>query len=124
VARTFASVQDAPVFRYRFSPTLENDPEQKALGPVHTAEHPFLFNWQGSYRPTATDLEVQRHMVGYWTRMAKTGNPNGANDPVWPAVSPRNEAYLEIGANTAAADGPADAHCDFWDSVPRPWPHL
>jgi para-nitrobenzyl esterase len=124
VARTFAGVQDAPVFRFRFSHTLENDPVQKALGPVHTAEHPFLFNWQGTYRPTATDLEIQRHMVGYWTRMAKTGNPNGADDPVWPAVSPSNEAYLEIGANTAATDGPADAHCDFWDSVPRPWPHI
>jgi para-nitrobenzyl esterase len=124
VARTFASVQDAPVFRYRFSHTLENDPEQRALGPVHTAEHPFLFNWQGSYRPTATDLEIQRHMVGYWTRMAKTGNPNGPKDPAWPAVSPQNEAYLEIGANTAATNGPADAHCDFWDTVPRPWPHI
>jgi para-nitrobenzyl esterase len=124
VARAFASVQAEPVFRYRFSHTLENDAEQKALGPVHTVEHPFLFNWQGSYRPTTTDLEIQRHMVGYWTRMAKAGNPNGADDPVWPAVTPSNEAYLEIGANTAAADGPADAHCDFWDSVPRPWPHM
>jgi para-nitrobenzyl esterase len=124
VARTFASVQNAPVFRYRFSHTLENDPVQKALGPVHTVEHPFLFNWQGSYRPTPTDLEIQRHMVGYWTRMAKTGNPNGADDPVWPAVTPHNEAYLEIDAHTAAANGPADAHCEFWDSIPRPWPHM
>jgi para-nitrobenzyl esterase len=124
VARTFAGVQDAPVFRYRFSHVLENDPEQKALGAIHTVEHPFLFNWQGAYRPTAIDLEVQRRMVGYWTRMAQTGNPNGGDDPAWSAVSPVNEAYLEIGANTVAANGPGDAHCDFWDTIRFPWPHL
>jgi para-nitrobenzyl esterase len=124
VARTFAGVQQAPVFRYLFKHTLENDPEQKALGAIHTVEHPFLFNWQGSYRPTATDLEIQRHMVGYWSRMAKTGNPNGADDPAWPAASPQNEAYLEIGANTIAGNGPVNAHCDFWDTVRFPWPHL
>ncbi|MES2932474.1 MAG: carboxylesterase family protein [Pseudomonadota bacterium] len=124
VARTFAGVQKAPVFRYLFTHTLENDPDQKALGAIHTVEHPFLFNWQGSYRPTATDLEVQKHMVGYWSRMAKKGNPNGGGDPVWPAASSLNEAYLEIGANTVAGNGPADAHCDFWDTIRFPWPHL
>lgn len=124
VARTFASVQDQPVFRYLFNHTLENDPVQKALGPTHTAEHPFLFNWKGTYKPTPIDLDVQRHIIDYWSRMAKTGNPNGGTDPFWPNASALNAAYLEIGADTQAKSGEGEAHCDFWDAVPLPWPHL
>ncbi|HEV7815698.1 MAG TPA: carboxylesterase family protein, partial [Janthinobacterium sp.] len=124
VARTFASVQDEPVFRYRFSYTLQNDAKQTALGAIHTLEHPFLFSWQGSYQPTPTELEIQRQMVGYWSRMGKAGNPNGPGELAWPAVTPKNDAYLEIGAATAARTGPADAHCDFWDTVQLTWPHM
>ena len=123
VARTFSKAQREPVFRFIFDHTLENDPQLKALGANHTIEHPFFFAWQGRYRPTETDLAVQRRIVGYWVRLAKSGNPNGGGDPEWPAES-RNDAYLEIGAVTAAKSGPASAHCDFWDEVPMLWPHL
>ncbi|HEV7855785.1 MAG TPA: carboxylesterase family protein [Herminiimonas sp.] len=124
VARTFAGLQDKPVFRYVFNHALENDPVQKALGPTHTAEHPYLFNWKGSYKPTPTDLEIQQHIIGYWSRMAKTGNPNGGKDPFWPNASSLNAAYLEIGTNTQSKSGVGEAHCDFWDTVQLPWPHL
>jgi para-nitrobenzyl esterase len=124
VARTFASVQTEPVFRYRFNYALQNDAFQKAQGAIHTVEHPFLFAWQGAYQPTATELDMQRQMVGYWSRMAKTGNPNGGKDTAWPAVTPTNSAYLEMGPQMQAANSAADAHCDFWDTVTLPWPHM
>jgi para-nitrobenzyl esterase len=124
VARALAKAQKQPVYRYIFAHSLENDPALKAAGVVHTLEHPFFFAWQGKYRPNDTDLAIQRQMVGYWTRMARTGNPNGGGDPDWPPYMPENEAYLEIAAATAAKKGPAAAHCDFWDSVTFPWPHL
>ncbi len=124
VARVLAQAQKEPVYRYLFSHTLDSDPDLKALGANHTIEHPFLFAWQGKYRPTDTDLAVQRRMVGYWTRMAKADNPNGADDTEWPAASPDKDAYLEIGATTAAKVGPSNAHCDFWDTVPLLWPHI
>ena len=124
VARALFQAQKEPVYRYLFNHALENDPELKALGPAHTVEHPFFFAWQGKYRPSDTDLAVQRRVVGYWTRMATTGNPNGGSDPEWPTYSPENDAYLEIGVTTAAKAGPAAAHCDFWDTVPLLWPHV
>jgi para-nitrobenzyl esterase len=123
VARTFSKAQREPVFRYIFDHTLENDPQLKSLGAIHTLEHAFLFAWQGRYRPTDTDLVVQRRIVGYWTRLARTGNPNGAGDPDWPAQS-GNDVYFEFGANAVAKTGPAAANCDFWDGVPMLWPHL
>src|SRR5262245_6563210 len=123
VVHTLSKAQKEPVFRFIFDHTLENDPQLKSLGAIHTLEHAFLFAWQGSYRPTDTDLVLQRRIVGYWTRIAKTGNPNGGGDPDWPAES-GNDAYLEFSANTVAKTGPATANCDFWDGVPMLWPHL
>jgi para-nitrobenzyl esterase len=124
VARALFHAQKEPVYRYLDNHVLENDPELEALGPTHTVEHPFFFAWQGKYRPSETDRRIQRYLVGYWTRMAKTGDPNGGGDPEWPAYSSENDAYLEIGATTAAKVGPAEAHCDFWDTVPLLWPHV
>ena len=123
VARTLSKAQSEPVFRYIFDHTLENDPQLKPLGAIHTLEHAFLFAWQGKYRPTDTDLIVQRRLVGYWTRLAITGNPNGAGDPDWPAET-GNDVFLEIGPNTVSKTGAAAANCEFWDQVPMLWPHL
>jgi len=103
---------------------LENDPELKALGPVHTVEHPFFFSWQGRYRPSDSDRAIQKLMTGYWTRMAKTGNPNGDGDPGWPQAAAGGNGYIEIGASVIAANGPAASHCDFWDMTPMLWPHI
>jgi carboxylesterase type B len=51
--------------------------------------------------------------------MARTDNPNGGDDPEWPAVSPVNDNYLEIGPTILAKKGPASANCDFWDDSVR-----
>jgi len=122
VARAFAKAQKEPVYRYVFAQGQENDPALKAAGVAHTLEHAFLF--PGRYRPTETEAAVQRQMVGYWTRMARSGDPNGSTDPQWPAATIDSDAYLEIGANTAGKSGPPEAKCDFWDTVTLPWPHL
>ena len=124
VAGALSRAHGEPVYRYLFDHALGNDPEQKAQGANHTVEHPFLFAWQGRYRPDDADHAVQHHMVGYWTRMAKTGNPNGGDDPQWPLASSAGDRYLEIAPTAAAGSGPASAHCDFWDTVPMLWPHL
>ena len=122
VARAFSKMQSEPVYRYIFTQAQENDPALKAGGATHTIEHAFLF--PGKYQPTEAEVAIQRQMVGYWTRMARSGNPNGGNDPQWPAATVENDSYLEIGATTVAKEGPADAKCDFWDTVTFPWPHL
>jgi len=124
VARVLFGVQEQPIYRYIFVHSLENDPELKALRANHTIEHVFFFPWQGRYRPSAADLAVQQRMIGYWTRFAHTGNPNGSSDPHWPPHTPDNNAYLEIGSTTIAKRGPQSANCGFWDTVQLPWPHL
>jgi para-nitrobenzyl esterase len=122
VARALAKMERAPAYRYLFTQAQENDPALKASGVAHTVEHAFLF--PGRYTPTEAEAAIQREMVGYWTRLARTGNPNGGADPAWAAVTVGDDVYLEIGVATAAKKGPSDAKCDFWDTVPFPQPHL
>jgi para-nitrobenzyl esterase len=122
VARAFSKMQREPVYRYIFTQAQENDPALKAAGVAHTVEHAFLF--PGKYQPAEAETAIQRQMAGYWARMARTGNPNGGSEPQWPASTLENDSYLEIGAATAAMKGPAEAKCDFWDTVPFPQPHL
>jgi para-nitrobenzyl esterase len=124
VGRAFARSQKPQVYRYLFARALENDAALKALGPTHTVEHPFLFAWQGKYRPDDAEHVIQRQMVGYWTRMAKSGDPNGGGSPEWPAASQGRDPYLEIGVAMTAKTGDAGAHCDFWDETPLLWPHI
>jgi para-nitrobenzyl esterase len=124
VARALTRAHKTAVYRYLFDHALENDPALKPLGPAHTIEHAFLFGWQGTYRPDDVDRTVAHQMVGYWSRMAKTGNPNGGGDPHWPAVSAGSDVYLDISAATATKSSDANAHCDFWDKTPLLWPHV
>lgn len=114
----------AIVYRYLFDHVTANDPQLKAAGPVHTAEHQFFFNWEGQYTPTASDLAVQNQMIGYWTRMATGGDPNGTGALAWPSTSPGRDDYLDIGETIAVKDGPATAECPFWDTIPLPSPHM
>ena len=123
VTRALAKMQKEPVYRYIFAHSLENDSALKLAGAAHTIEHAFLFP-QRKYAPTDADLLIQRRMVGYWTRMARSGNPNGGGDPEWPAFSPTNDVYLEINATTSAKKGSTSANCDFWDTVTFLWPHV
>jgi para-nitrobenzyl esterase len=126
VARTLQGAQNQKVYRYRFSHLLGQDPEQKARGATHTIEHAFLFAWHGTYKPGPLDAAIQSEMVGYWTQMAKTGDPNVGPFHLaqWPAFTPKNDAFVDIGGHGDWQTGPADAHCDFWDGVTLPWPHL
>ena len=121
VARTLSRTQKAPVYRYLFAHALENDSEQKALGAVHTVEHPFFFPWQGNYRPNDADLNVQRTMVTHWTRFARRGDVGPSSE--WPSAEP-GSAHLVIAATPAVKSGDGGAQCDFWDTVRLPWPHL
>lgn len=123
VARTLARTQQAPVYRYVFGHALENDAELKALGAVHTVEHPYFFGWQGKYRPSDTDAAIQRLMLAHWTRLARSGELASSGTAAWPQALP-GDAHLLIGATPAARRGDGGAQCDFWDTLRLPWPHL
>jgi para-nitrobenzyl esterase len=99
-ARKLADVQaknGAAVYRYLFEWT----PPREAFGVCHTIELPFVFGneaaWRDSPMLAGADWEhidaLGRQMRRAWTRFARYGDPNAAEDPPWP----RHTAVAAVG---------------------------
>ncbi|QSX34169.1 carboxylesterase family protein [Shewanella avicenniae] len=74
------------VYSYYFNHTPPAFPNMPDLGPTHAAEMAFVFDLLMPPRAwTAEDQQLADTMSSYWVNFAKTGNPNGAGLPVWPA---------------------------------------
>jgi len=50
---------------------------------THTLEIQYAWGWAGARGGTAAQVALSEKMVRYWTRFAKTGDPNGDPDPEW-----------------------------------------
>ncbi|MFW2405264.1 MAG: carboxylesterase family protein [Gammaproteobacteria bacterium] len=46
---------------------------------------------------SAKDIEISKLVSAYWVQFAKTGDPNRAGLPDWPAYTPEEPFVLEIG---------------------------
>jgi len=65
---------------------------------------------------TAEEIALSDAMLGYWTRFAKAGDPNGGA-VAWPKYDVAGDASLELGTPIAATTGLKMQKCDFWDSL-------
>ncbi|MBD8880194.1 carboxylesterase family protein [Rhodanobacter sp. 7MK24] len=99
---------NAPVYYYYFEqprPAKRDGSAGAGTGAVHSGEIEYaLGNLDGNavYAWTPTDRRVSATMEGYWANFIKTGNPNGAGVPHWPAVAEKDGGLLRqaIGADT------------------------
>ena len=102
-----ASAQGNDVYLYSF--------EHGAA--FHAYEIPFVFG-----NPSAplgiTDVEpVRPVMQTYWSQFAKTGSPNGGDQPEWPAYEAESDQHMVLKMSPAVGEGLASADCDFWDGL-------
>jgi para-nitrobenzyl esterase len=78
----------------------------KVPGVGHAGEIPFVFGFRGIgfYANFMSDLDrkIAAQMGGYWTNFAKTGDPNGAGLPAWPAFSNASRQTLVVDDTTKA----------------------
>ncbi|TPX40894.1 hypothetical protein SeLEV6574_g06355 [Synchytrium endobioticum] len=110
------SAAGAPVYRYRFNQLLQLASSEWARnGVFHSSELPFVFG--NSIVPSEEALS--QTMIGFWTRFAASGNPNGGN-ATWPVYSPGGPAIVlqssTLPALTTESDPNKDAQCAFWNS--------
>ncbi|WP_284331750.1 carboxylesterase/lipase family protein [Dyella flagellata] len=98
----------APVYYYYFTqarPAKLDGSAGPDAGAVHSGEIEYALGNLSSnhvYAWTPADHQVSDLMQGYWANFIKTGNPNGAGLPAWPAVASKNGGLLRqvIGADT------------------------
>lgn len=98
----------APVYYYYFDqprPAKRDGSAGPDAGAVHSGEIEYaLGNLAGNrvYAWTDTDRRVSATMEGYWANFIKTGDPNGAGLPHWPAATAKDGGLLRqvIGADT------------------------
>lgn len=114
----WANMQDAqglPVYLYRFTRKVPATGEYKKYGAFHTGEVPYAYNnlkfvdrpWED------TDRQLAATMSSYWINFIKTGNPNGASLPQWPAYRAANKQVMLLGAEQQAAVLPDAARLAF-----------
>lgn len=102
-----------PAYRYFF----ERAPVA-VRGAFHGVELAYVFQRLAALTPTpaAEDLAVEASVLGYWTRFAATGDPNGGGALTWPRVS-SVEPMQRLDATVSTVTGWRNSECDFFDSL-------
>lgn len=125
-ARAAANSQTSPVFRYWFTEVV-NKPLSfpKGLGAFHGLELYYLFqHGQVPGFPGQPPVALERaekqlgsDMLGYWTRFATDGDPNGGSGAEWPAYDVTTDTYLDLNETPGSGEGIRTAECDVLDNV-------
>lgn len=106
-----AKANGNPAWLYLFTRVR---PGADAIRAYHGAEIPYMFDTADAWLPSdETDRRLTEAMTGYWVNFIKTGNPNGADLPDWPAVSTTGPVALEIGDTIRPANPEQYALCEM-----------
>lgn len=107
-ARLQTKTGKSKVFLYYFDEPAEipvgTDPA--GYGARHASELPYVFRQlaeHGRPAPTARDEALSGMLRTYWTNFVKTGDPNGASNPKWPAYDDTTPQMLHITAESTKA---------------------
>jgi para-nitrobenzyl esterase len=88
------------------------------LGCTHGSEVPYVFGvLPAGFGFLEGDRKLSSHIIGYWVRFAKTGDPNGDAAKKWPAYDPKSDEYLELDITPKVDRGYHKKESDFFDSL-------
>ncbi len=65
------------------------------------------------YTPSAAERQFSTDLMGYWTRFAATGDPNGAGAVEWPRYDASTDRMLQLDERFVPIDGYHNPQCDF-----------
>ena len=56
-------------------------------------------------------------MQGYWTELARTGDPNGDGSSVWPSYDDASDQRINFDIPISLVSGFRRTECEFWWGV-------
>lgn len=105
-----------PTWLYFFTRTPAS-PKQ-TLGSFHASELAFVFDSHNTFlEPTEDDYALTAIMGTYWTNFAKTGNPNSADVPLWPAYTGETDQWLRLDHEIETLKGVRKDKLDIMERV-------
>lgn len=106
------SASGAPAYLYRFTQVTALG-AMTGWGAFHGGELPFVFgNFAPPFtEPTPAERALSDTIRGYFTRFARTGDPNGGGAVDWPRYRDQEDRMLELGSTVAAKPHPEAEHC-------------
>jgi para-nitrobenzyl esterase len=81
---------------------------------VHGLEIPYVYNTLSSMG-NKIDRDIAEQMLQRWVSFARTGNPDGGMNPVWPKYKRDDDQHLEFGDKVRVETGLNRDACDFLD---------
>jgi para-nitrobenzyl esterase len=84
------------------------------LGATHGAELTSVFGTSPAFTAGSPNLAASEQIQRYWTRFAKTGDPNGAPDPTWPPLAQDSDVRANLALTTTTVTDFRREECAFW----------
>jgi para-nitrobenzyl esterase len=111
-----AAAGGAHAYLYNFAREIPIDfLQQLGLRAFHGAEIVYVF---GSITPpTPDDATLGETIRGYWTRFARSGNPNGKGALKWPRLKDKTDKRLNLDVEPSVLTAFRRHECEFWWSV-------
>jgi para-nitrobenzyl esterase len=112
--RNMAAIQPN-TYRYHFT-RVQPALVRLGLGCFHGSEIPYVFGVAPKWGFAQEDRDLSERMMGYWTRFARTGDPNGGGAAEWPRYSAPEDPYLLLDVQIKAANHLRQEACDLDDA--------
>lgn len=95
-----------PVYRYYLS-YMASERRGAQPGVAHEEDIAFVMQTLPTELTEISpgDAAMSRLISGYWAQFARSGDPNFAGAPIWPAYSADSDAVLELGDEIAVREG-------------------
>jgi para-nitrobenzyl esterase len=90
-------------------------------GSMHALELPFVFGTLDEAKDFVGDdppRELADRIQDAWIAFARTGDPNHAGLPEWPAYETQHRAAMVLDVNPVVREDPFAAERAIWDGVP------